>query len=103
MTVVSRVLNEGVSECVHVTSLVCICRTDPDKKEKQEFLFIYISTNMEVQNVAWKLYVKKNSHFIHNQCMAIYISEISVFLKHFRSEQAISVRLKAQRKYAQVL
>lgn len=53
--------------------------------------------------VAWKLYVKKYSHFIHNQCMAIYISEISVFLKHFRSEQAISARLKAQRKYAQVL
>lgn len=42
LTVVSRVLNEGVRECVHVTSLVCICRTDPDKKEKQEFLFIYI-------------------------------------------------------------
>lgn len=42
LTLVSRVLNEGVSECVHVTSLVCICRTDPDKKEKQEFLFVYI-------------------------------------------------------------
>lgn len=54
LTVASRVLNDGVSECVHVTSLVCICRTDPGKKEKQEFLFI--STNMEV---AGKLYVKK--------------------------------------------
>lgn len=57
-TVASRVLNDGVSECVHVTSLVCICRTDPDKKEKQEFLFI--STNMEV---AGKLYVKKLSFY----------------------------------------
>lgn len=59
-TVASRVLNDGVSECVHVTSLVCICRTDPDKKEKQEFLFI--STNMEV-HVAGKLYVKKLSFY----------------------------------------
>lgn len=51
-------MNDGVSECVHVTSLVCICRTDPGKKEKQEFLFI--STNMEV---AGKLYVKKLSFY----------------------------------------